>query len=206
MGLASMAKVPELICYFNGEFIKESEVKFSWLDHIHRGYGVFDVSRTFNHVPHFWKEHIDRLFYSMRYCHLDIGMTPQQMYDLTLEVFKRNEDKLDPGDDFSMLQQISGGVKAYYTGPTATPPTSDLWRMRGETTLATTGYPISRAKRTASSGVRASVNRGTSNPASKKIRLASGSRTHPSAPAASIIRNTSERESIMVCSSARHPP
>ena len=58
--------------------------------------------------------------------------------------------------------------------PTATPPTSDLWRMRGETILATTGYPISRAKRSASSGVRASVKRGTSNPARREEPLRVG--------------------------------
>lgn len=113
--------LPQLICYFNGEFIKESEIRFTSLDHILRGFGVFDVARSFNHVPFFWKEHIDRLYNSLSYCHLDPGMTAEEMYEIHLEVFKRNEKDLDPWDDFALIPLISGGRREYYMGPSTSP-------------------------------------------------------------------------------------
>jgi len=115
--------LPELICYFNGEFIKESEVKITSLDHILRGFGVFDVSRTFNHVPFFWEEHIKRLFNSLRYCHIDPHMTEEEMYNIQLELLKRNEENLKPADDFAVVPLISGGRKEFYMGPTSPDPT-----------------------------------------------------------------------------------
>jgi len=46
----------ELICYFNGQYMKESEVRIAlWDSGLTQG-GVYDVSRTYNHVPLFWKE------------------------------------------------------------------------------------------------------------------------------------------------------
>ena len=49
----------DYICYFNGEFIKESEVRFSLNDRAFREGMLYDIGRTYNHVPHFWKEHVD---------------------------------------------------------------------------------------------------------------------------------------------------
>ena len=81
-----MSNLPELICYFNGKFIKESEVKLSWwLDSLIRGVCVYDMARTYNHVPFFWKEHFDRLYRSLSYAHIDPGLTPEEMYGLTLK-------------------------------------------------------------------------------------------------------------------------
>ena len=115
--------LPELICYFNGEFMKESEIKITSLDHILRGLGVFDVSRTFNHIPFFWREHIERLFDSMRYCHIDPHMTEEEMHEIHLELLRRNEENLNPKDDFALTDLVSGGRKEYYMGPTSPDPT-----------------------------------------------------------------------------------
>lgn len=118
-----MAKLPELTCYFNGEFIKESEVRFKPLDKILRGFGVFEVARTYKHVPFFWKEHVDRLYRSLSYCNIDTGLTREEMYDIHLEVLKRNEGNLDPGDDFVIMPLVSAGTSEYYLGPISPTPT-----------------------------------------------------------------------------------
>jgi len=111
----------ELICYFNGEYIKESEVKISMLDvGIMEGM-AFEVSRTYNHVPFFWKEHIDRLFRSLRYLRIDPGLTPEEMYNITLKVFKHNEKYLTPEDDFSMRHLVSRGATTYFFDPPSRP-------------------------------------------------------------------------------------
>lgn len=100
----------DLICYYNGQYIKESEAKISlWDTGLMEG-GVYDVGRTYNHVPFCWKEHVDRLFRSLRCVHFDIGMTPEEMYDVTLEVFKRNEKSLPPEDDLWVIHRITHGA------------------------------------------------------------------------------------------------
>jgi len=118
-----MLNLPELICYLNGKFVKESEAKFSWLDQIMRGVCVYEMARTYNHVPLFWKEHIDRLYRSLSYVHIDPGLTPEEMHALTLEVFKRNEKNLDPGDDFAISHWLSAGTKEHFFGPITHSPT-----------------------------------------------------------------------------------
>ena len=118
-----MVNLPELTCFYNGEFIKESEIKLKPLDKIMRGFGVFDVGRTYNHKPFFWEEHIDRLYRSLSYCNIDPGMTPENMHDIHLEVLRHNEENLDPGDDFIIMALVSGGTSEYYLGPISPTPT-----------------------------------------------------------------------------------
>ena len=62
----------ESICYLNGDYIKESEAKVSVLESaLWRGNAVFDMGRSYNHVPLFWQEHIERLYRSLGAVHLD---------------------------------------------------------------------------------------------------------------------------------------
>ena len=111
----------ELICYVNGQYIKESEVRIAlWDSGLTEG-GVYDVSRSYNHVPFFWKEHINRLFYSARCIHLDMGMPPEEVYDIYLEVFKRNERLLDPEDDFWIVHRVTPGAMPRYAAPAPRP-------------------------------------------------------------------------------------
>jgi branched-chain amino acid aminotransferase len=106
----------EKICYLNGEFIKESEARISIND---RGYlwgdSVYDVMRTFGHVPFRMDEHAGRTFRSCRLIDLDPGITREKLKEATMEVFKRNEKFLAPDEDYLIRQQISreegaGGV------------------------------------------------------------------------------------------------
>jgi len=111
----------ELICYFNGEYIKESEVKISIVDGALRDGMVYDTPRTYNHVDFFWEKHIDRLLYSLRYTHIDPGLTGKEIYEITLEVFKRNEKYLEPEDDFFIMQRVSRGASTYFFTPPTRP-------------------------------------------------------------------------------------
>ncbi len=90
----------DLICYSNGEYIKTSEFKISIWDAAFWQGMVYEMARTYNHVPFFWKEHIDRMYRSLRYARIDPGLTPEEMHKITLEVFERNKKYLAPEDDF----------------------------------------------------------------------------------------------------------
>ncbi len=102
----------ERVAWFNGEFVPEREVRIpfrdsSWV----YGDGCFDMTRTFGHRLFKVKEHVDRLYRSLKYLRIDPGFGPTKMCELTEELFERNRHLLGPEDDFWVGQRISRGVK-----------------------------------------------------------------------------------------------
>jgi branched-chain amino acid aminotransferase len=102
----------ERTAWFNGQFVPESEVRIpfrdsSWV----YGDGAFDMTRSFGHRLFKVKQHVDRLYRSLKYLRIDPGFGPQKMCTLTEEVFERNRHLLAPDDDYWVGQRISRGVK-----------------------------------------------------------------------------------------------
>ena len=102
----------ERVAWFNGEFMPEREVRIpfrdsSWV----YGDGCFDMTRTFGHRLFKVKEHVDRLYRSLKYLRIDPGFGPDKMCALTEELFERNRHLLGPDDDYWVGQRISRGVK-----------------------------------------------------------------------------------------------
>ena len=67
----------ERIAYFNGSYVPESEVRVpfrdrSWL----YGDGAFDMTRTFNGRVFKIREHVERLYRSLKYLRIDPGLSP----------------------------------------------------------------------------------------------------------------------------------
>ena len=102
----------ERVAWFNGEFMPEREVRIpfrdsSWV----YGDGCFDMTRSFGHRLFKVKEHVDRLYRSLKYLRIDPGFGPEKMCALTEELFERNRHLLGPDDDYWVGQRISRGVK-----------------------------------------------------------------------------------------------
>src|SRR5262245_3175293 len=102
----------ERVAWSNGSFLPESEVRIpfrdsSWV----YGDGGFDMTRSFNHRLFKVKEHVDRLYRSLKYLRIDPGFGPQKMCALTEELFERNRHLLGPDEDYWVGQRISRGVK-----------------------------------------------------------------------------------------------
>ena len=108
----------ELIWYLNGEYVPEGQVRIHPLD---RGFmvgdTVFDVERTFNGKIFRLKEHLERLYRSLKYVRTDPGLTLEEMAEVTEEVVRRNEPMREPGGDFSVRQFVTRGLG----GPTGVP-------------------------------------------------------------------------------------
>jgi branched-chain amino acid aminotransferase len=101
----------ERIAYFNGNYVPESEVLVpfrdrSWL----YGDGAFDMTRTFNGRVFKIREHVERLYRSLKYLRIDPGLSPAQMIEISEEVSARNRHLLGPGEDHWVGQRISRGV------------------------------------------------------------------------------------------------
>lgn len=99
------------IAYLNGEYLAESQVLLPFRD---RGFlygdAVFDTTRTFGHRIFRLREHVARLYRSMRYLRIDPALTPAQMAEVTEEVLARNRHLLDSGEDYWVSQRVSRGV------------------------------------------------------------------------------------------------
>jgi branched-chain amino acid aminotransferase len=96
--------------YINGHFVPASEAKVSVCDRGFRlGDAVFDTARTFRHRPYKLREHLERLYRSLRYVRLDPGMTIDDMEAITLQVVQQNVSLLRDNDDVWIHQIISRG-------------------------------------------------------------------------------------------------
>ncbi len=102
----------ERVAWFNGNFMPENQVKIpfrdlSWV----YGDGCFDMTRSFNHKLFKVKEHVDRLYRSLKYLRIDPGLGPEHMTALTEELFEHNRHLLGAEEDYWIGQRISRGVK-----------------------------------------------------------------------------------------------
>lgn len=100
------------VAWFNGQFVPENEVRIpfrdsSWL----YGDGAFDMTRSFNGKLFKVKEHVERLYKSLKYLRIDPGIGPKEMMDLSYELFERNRHLLGEGEDYWLGQRISRGVR-----------------------------------------------------------------------------------------------
>ena len=68
------------IAYFNGKFVPETEVLIPYRDRsFNRGDGCFDMTRTFDGRIFRLAEHVERLYRSLRYLRIDIGLEPKEV-------------------------------------------------------------------------------------------------------------------------------
>lgn len=106
----------ERVAYLNGQFVPESEAKISIHDlGFVYGDAVYDTARTFAGKLFKLKEHVERLYRTLRYVAIDPGHAPEEMTRLTEELVERNLPFLRDGHDFWVTQRISRGL-AHYEG------------------------------------------------------------------------------------------
>ncbi len=96
--------------YFNGEYVPFSQVKIDPLD---RGFMVgdvvFDVARTFDGKSFRMREHVERLYRSLKFIRLDPGLSPEEMIEISEETIRRNESLRSEVGDFTVWQFVTRG-------------------------------------------------------------------------------------------------
>jgi len=112
----------EYMAYFNGEWMPYSQVR---IDPTDRGFlvgdVVFDVTRTFNGKSFKLKEHIDRLYRSLKFVRIDPGLSPEEMTEISVEALSRNESARYEVGDYTVWQFVTRGPGSWTH--TAGPPT-----------------------------------------------------------------------------------
>ncbi len=108
----------ERVAYLNGAFVPESQAKISIHDlGFVYGDAVYDTARTFAGTLFKLKEHIERLYRTLRYVQIDPGLSPAEMTRLTEELVERNLPFLRDGQDYWVSQRISRGLCHYEGEP-----------------------------------------------------------------------------------------
>jgi branched-chain amino acid aminotransferase len=122
-----MSSAGERIAYHNGRFVAEREVLVPFRDRGFKyGDAVFDTTRTFGHRVFKLREHVERLYRSLRYLRIDPGLAPAAMVEITEEVLGRNLPLLEPDDDYWVTQRVSRGLD---------PAERAIWSQAGATVI-----------------------------------------------------------------------
>jgi branched-chain amino acid aminotransferase len=115
------------IAYFNGRYVPEREVLVPFRDRGFKyGDAVFDTTRTFGHRVFKLREHVERLYRSLRYLRIDPGVTQEAMIEITGEVVRRNLPLLEPDEDYWVTQRVSRGLD---------PSAREVWPQEGATVI-----------------------------------------------------------------------
>jgi len=103
------------VVYVNGKFVPEAEACVSIFDSaLMFGDMAFEFTRTFAHKPFRLRQHLERLYASMRVLRIDSGMTVEQMEQATEEVLRRTLPDLGPDLDVQILHEASRGILSFY--------------------------------------------------------------------------------------------
>ena len=109
----------ERTAYINGHFIPESEFGLSPSDvGVRIGEFVFETVRSYGHRPHRLRDHLDRLYASMKALDIDCGMSIEDLEAVNHEFIERNMASMEPHDDLMWHNDCSRGIaRPYDLGP-----------------------------------------------------------------------------------------
>ena len=103
------------VVYFNGRFVEESEARVSVFDSaLLFGDMAFEATRTFNRKPFRLRDHLKRLYASLRLLEIDCRLSLEQMEDATLETLKKNIETETPDVDWQITHDVSRGPLDVY--------------------------------------------------------------------------------------------
>ena len=113
--------------WLNNEYVLRSEAKIDMTDRGFRlGDVLFDTCRTFNGKIFRLKEHLERLYRSLQYLHIDPGISINEMEHITIEVVETNEAlRRNQNDDYMISQIVTRGNGGSVVNPST--PNISIW-------------------------------------------------------------------------------
>lgn len=100
----------ERLVYISGEYYPESEARISVFDSaVMLGDTATESTRTFLHKPFKLREHVQRLYLSLKIMRLDPGVSVEEMERVSLEVMERNLPSY-PDEDLWIVHNVSRGA------------------------------------------------------------------------------------------------
>lgn len=107
----------DFIYYVNGAFAPASEATVAAGDlGLVRGYGVFDVLRTYNRVPFALRQHLERLQRSAQQINLSLPASLDGLEEIVQATLARNA-AVQPESDVTIRLIVTGGASAGFMLP-----------------------------------------------------------------------------------------
>lgn len=122
------------VVYLNGKFVPESEAKVSIYDSaLMFGDMVFEMTRSFNKKQFKLREHLERLFASIKYLRIPFDLTIEELEKICNETVEKNDPFFTKNDEHRLTINVSRGPLSIY---------SDIFNGKLETTLIVSDFPL----------------------------------------------------------------
>ena len=110
-----MSKKKSRMVWFNGDLVPESEARISIYDSaLMFGDMVFEMTRSFNKVQFKLREHLDRLYASIKYVQIPIKMSIDEMEKHVYETVEANERLFAKDDEHRIMIDVTRGLLSLY--------------------------------------------------------------------------------------------
>jgi branched-chain amino acid aminotransferase len=107
--------VKERQVYFNGKFVPESKARISIYDSaLMFGDMAFEMTRSFNKKQFKLREHLKRLYASIKYLRIPLKMSIDEMEKHVYETIKVNEPLFSDDDEHRIMIDVSRGLLSIY--------------------------------------------------------------------------------------------
>ncbi len=107
----------EPLVYLNGQMVPASQAHLAIYDAgVVLGATVTEQTRTFGHLPWRLAEHLDRLFCSLAYTGMDIGLSKDDLAAISGELIEHNARLVHADDDLGLIQFVTAGEYPTYAG------------------------------------------------------------------------------------------
>jgi branched-subunit amino acid aminotransferase/4-amino-4-deoxychorismate lyase len=109
--------MPEPLVFLNNNLVPASQAHLAIFDAgVVMGATVTEMTRTFNQQPFRLDDHLDRLFRSLKYTRMDIGMSKEQLAAASRELVAHNVALVDPEDELGLIHFVTAGELPVYAG------------------------------------------------------------------------------------------
>lgn len=108
---------PSRVVWFNGTLVPESEAKLSIYDSaLMFGDMVFEMTRSFKKRQFKLREHLERLYASAKFVHIEIPMTMEEMEKHVEETIAANDPSFMNDDEHRVMIDVTRGGLGFYAG------------------------------------------------------------------------------------------
>lgn len=122
------------VVYMNGTFVPEQEAKISIYDSaLMFGDMVFEMTRSFNKKQFKLREHLERLYASIKYTNIPFNMNIEQMESACYETIERNDPFFDQNDEHRLMINVSRGPLSLY---------AEVFGNKMEPTIVISDFPL----------------------------------------------------------------
>jgi branched-chain amino acid aminotransferase len=110
----------EPLVYLNGQFVPASQANLKIYDAgIVLGATVTEMTRTFRQRPYRLEDHLARLFRSLKYTRMDIGLSPAELERVSRELVAANAKLIAANDELGLIHFVTAGEYPVYAGSAA---------------------------------------------------------------------------------------